>query len=313
VTWPASAPGQQRAAPVVAFVISVLRNSSATFVAAFGKGLGEIGYVEGRNVTVEYHWLEGQYDRVPALMADLVRRRVAVIVAPGPSAVALAAKGATATIPILFMVSHDPVSDGLVASLGRPGGNATGTNILVQEAAAKRLELLHRLVPDAVRIALLLNPTNGQSEALLQVVLEVARAIGLQIHVVNASTSNEIDAAFETFARDYPDALFVANDPIFQSLGVQFAILTARHRIPAAFHTREPVVAGGLMSYGTDQAEMFHQTGVYTGRILNGEKPADLPVVQSTKFEFVINLRTAKALNVSIPSALLALADEVIE
>jgi putative tryptophan/tyrosine transport system substrate-binding protein len=310
---PAVARAQRSALPVVAFVMPALRDTSARYVAAFREGLGEIGYAEGRDVTIEYHWLEGQYDGVPVLMAGLVRSRVAVIVAIGPSAVALAAKAATATIPILFMVSHDPVSDGLVASLGRPGGNATGTNILVQEAAAKRLELLHRLVPNAVCIALLLNPANGQSEALLREVQLAATAIGVQIRVVNASGSREIDEAFETFAQDRPDALFVANDPLFQSLGVQFATLATGNRIPTAYHTREPVLAGGLMSYGIDQAGMFHQTGIYTGRILNGERPADLPVQQATKFEFVLNLKTAKALNLNVTPDVLSIADEVIE
>lgn len=311
--WPAVTRGQQVGVPVVGVVWLTPRDASATMLAAFRKGLGETGYVDGRNVTVVYHFLEGQYDLVPMLMADLVHRQVAVIVALGPNAVALAAKAATATIPTLFMVSHDPVLDGLVASVGRPGGNATGVNILVQEVAAKRLAMLHKLVPNAVRIAVLLNPNNGQSEALLQEVQEVARTIGLQIQAINAGTSNEIDAAFDTFARDRPDALFVANDPFFHGRGVQFATLTARDRIPAAYQSRDLVAAGGLMSYGTDLTESFRQIGVYTGDILKGAKPGDLPVVQSTKFEFVINLRTARSLGIEVPPTLLALADEVIE
>ena len=261
-------------------------------LAAFRKGLSETGYVEGQNVTIEYHWLEGQYDRLPALMADLVRRRVAVIATPGIPPAAIAAKAATATIPIVFGVGEDPVKLGLVASLARPGGNATGINFFTQEVVAKRLGLLHELVPKAVRVAVLVNPANATAaETTLRDVQEAARAIGLQIHVLNASTIGEIDAAFATLVRERPDALFVAPDGFFTSRRVQFATLAARDRIPAAYANREYVAAGGLMSYGTDIADRYRQIGVYTGNILKGAKPADLPVVQSTKFEFVINLQ----------------------
>ena len=278
--------------PVVGFVSGGSADASAGLVAAFRKGLSETGYVEGQNVTVEYHWLEGQYDRLPALMADLVRRRVAVIATPGTTPAAIAAKAATATIPIVFGVAEDPVKLGLVASLARPGGNATGINFFIQEVVAKRLALLHELVPKAVRVAVLLNPANATSaETTLRGVQEAARIIGLQIHVLNASTSREIDAAFATLARERPDALFVAGDAFFTSRRVQFATLAARDRIPAAYGQRDYVEAGGLMSYGTDIADSFRQVGVYTGNILKGAKPADLPVVQSTKFEFVIKRR----------------------
>jgi putative ABC transport system substrate-binding protein len=299
--------------PVIGFIRDGSADTSARFVAAFRKGLNETGYVEGQNVTVEYHWLEGQYDRLPALVADLVRRQVAVIATPG-NVPARAARAATATIPIVFGVGDDPVRLGLVASLARPGGNATGINFFVNEVAAKRLRLLHDLVPKAVRIAVLLNPANaGATELTLRAVQEAAPTIGLQIQILNATTIGEIDAAFATFARERPDALFVAPDAFFTSRRVQFATLTARDRIPAAYAVRELVAAGGLMSYGTDLADSFHQIGVYTGSILKGAKPADLPVLQSTKFEFVINLQTARALGIEVPSGLLSVADEVIE
>jgi putative ABC transport system substrate-binding protein len=246
-------------------------------------------------------------------VADLVRRQVAVIATPG-NVPARAARAATATIPIVFGVGDDPVRLGLVASLARPGGNATGINFFVNEVAAKRLRLLHDLVPKAVRIAVLLNPANaGATELTLRAVQEAAPTIGLQIQILNATTIGEIDAAFATFARERPDALFVAPDAFFTSRRVQFATLTARDRIPAAYAVRELVAAGGLMSYGTDLADSFHQIGVYTGSILKGAKPADLPVLQSTKFEFVINLQTARALGIEVPSGLLSVADEVIE
>jgi putative ABC transport system substrate-binding protein len=286
------------------------------YVAAFRKGLGETGYVEGQNVTVEYHYLEGQYDRVPALVTDLVRRRVAVIATPNNTAGSIAAKAATATIPIVFGVGDDPVKLGLVASLARPGGNATGINYFAQEVNAKRLALLHELVPKAIRVAVLLNPANRPlAETTLRDVQEAARTMGLQIHVLNASSIGEVDAAFAVLAQERPDALFVAADPFLTSraVRVQIAILAASSRIPAAYSLRDCIVAGGLMSYGTNNAERCRQVGIYTGRILKGDKPADLPVVQSTKFEFIINLKTAKALGLTIPETLLATADEVIQ
>jgi putative ABC transport system substrate-binding protein len=283
-------------------------------VAAFHKGLNETGFVEGQNVTVEYHYLEGQYDRVPALAADLVRRRVAVIATPGATSATIAAKAATATIPIVFAVAEDPVKLGLVASLARPGSNLTGINFFSREVGAKRLGLLHDLVPKAVRVAVLVNPANASSaESTLRDVQEAAPIIGLQIHILNATTIAEIDAAFATLARERPDALFVGPDGFFSSRRVQFATLTARDKIPATYPNRDFVAAGGLMSYGADLADMNRQVGVYTARILKGAKPADLPVTQSTKFQLVINIQTARALGIEVPPTLLAIADEVIE
>ena len=310
--WPMVARAQA-ALPVIGFVGLASAEAFAGALAAFRKGLSEAGYVEGQNVTVEYHWLEGQYDRLPALMADLVRRRVAVIATPSGTP-ALAAKAATATIPIVFGVGYDPVKLGLVASLARPGGNATGINFFNVEVVGKRLALLHELVPKAVRVAMLVNPANAvAAEATLRGVQEAARTIGLQIHIFNAGTSNEIDAAFAALARERFDALFLEGDAFLTSRRVQIATLAARDRIPAAYSIRDFVAAGGLMSYGTDIAERYRQTGVYAGKILNGIKPADLPVVQPTKFEFVVNLTTAKALGLTIPETLLATADEVIQ
>jgi putative ABC transport system substrate-binding protein len=286
---------------------------AADRVRAFRNGLSETGFVEGQNVAVEYHWFDGQFDRLPALMADLVRRRVAVIAPIGTTA-PLAAKAATATIPIVFGVGNDPVKLGLVASLAQPGGNATGVNAFVNEVVAKRLGLLHDLVPKAVRVAVLVNPalvsTTGST---LREVQEAARAIGLQIQILNASSIGEIDAAFATLARERPDALFVATDGFFSSRRGQFATLTAVNKIPAAYADSDTVKAGGLMSYGTDNADMWRQVGVYAGSILKGAKPTDLPVLQLTKFEFVINLQTARALGIEVPPTLLATADEVIE
>jgi putative ABC transport system substrate-binding protein len=314
VAWPLAARAQQPAMPVVGLVGGGGGDISTRYVTAFRKGLKETGAIEGQNATVEYHWLEGQYDRLPSLMADLVRRRVAVIATPGSNPAALAAKAATATIPIVFGVGEDPVKLGLVASLARPGGNATGINIFNVEVATKRLGLLHELVPKTVRIAVLVNPANTTSaEFTLRYIPEAARAIGLQTQVLNASTSEEIDTAFAGLVRERADALFVAADAFFISRRVQFATLTARDRIPAAYAEREIVEAGGLMSYGTDFTDMFRQVGVYVGRILKGEKPSDLPVVQAAKFALVINLKTAKALGIEIPISMQLLADEVIE
>jgi len=312
--WPLAARAQQAAMPVVGFVNARSAQDAARYTAAFRKGLNETGYVEGRNVTVEYQWLEGQYDRLPSLIDQLVRRRVAVIATPALTAGAQAAKAATTTIPIVFGVAEDPVQLGLVASLARPGGNATGINIFTSEVVAKRLGLLHDLVPKAVRVAVLINPANAPvAETMLREVPEAARAIGLQIQVLNASTSREIEAAFATLVRDRADALFVAPDGFFGSRRVQFATLAAHHRVPAAYPLREFVEVGGLMSYGTDFLDSWHQVGVYTGQILKGAKPADLPVLQSTKFEFAINLQTARALGIEVPNSLQLLADEVIE
>jgi putative ABC transport system substrate-binding protein len=313
-TWPLAARAQQPALPVIGFVNTGSADAAAGNVAAFRKGLGEAGYVEGQNVTVEYHWLEGLYDRLPALMPDLVRRRVAVIATPISGPVSLAAKSATATIPIVFGVGQDPVRLGLVASLARPGGNATGVNIFATELVAKRLGLLQALVPKAARVAVLVNPNDNTGTAtILPSVQEAARVFGLQIQILKATTIAEIDAAFATLARERTDALFVAADGFFNGRRVQLATLAARDRIPTAYGDRNTVAVGGLMSYGTDIADVYRQVGVYAGRILKGAKPADLPVMQSTKFEFVINLQTARALGIEVPPSVLAIADEVIE
>jgi putative ABC transport system substrate-binding protein len=312
--WPLAARAQQPSMPIVGFVSARSAEDAARRGAAFRKGLNETGYVENQNVMVEYHWLEGQYDRLPWLMADLVRRRVAVIATPQSQPASLAAKAATTTIPIVFGVGEDPVKLGLVASLARPGGNATGINFFNAEAMAKRLGLLRDVVPKGLRIALLVNPANPTiGEVMLRDIPEAARALGLQIQVLNASTSREIEAAFATLVRDRSDALFVAPDSFFSSRRVQLATLATRHGVPAVYPLREYVVAGGLMSYGTDVLENWRQVGVYTGQILKGAKPADLPVLQSTKFEFVINLQTARALGLEVPNAIQLLADEVIE
>ena len=312
--WPLAARGQRPAIPVVGVVSGRSRLAEERSAVAFHKGLGETGYVDGQNVTVEYHFVEGRYDRLPAVMADLVRRQVAVIATTGNNATALAAKAATAQIPIVFAVGQDPVKLALVASIARPGGNATGINDFLSEVDAKRLRLLHDMVPKAARIAALINPANAASaEGALQGTQEAAAAIGLQIQILNATTIAEIDAVFAGFARERPDALFIAGDGFFLDRRVQFATLTARERIPATGAQSDFVKVGVLMSYGTDYADMFRQVGDYAGRILKGEKPAELPVLQSTKFEFVLNLQTARALNIEVPSGVLSIADEVIE
>ena len=311
--WPLALRAQQAAMPLVGFVRDGSADTSARLAASFRKGLNETGYFEGQNVTVEYHWLEGRYNRLPQLMADLVRRQVAVIATPGQVTTA-AAKAATATIPIVFGVGDDPVRLGLVASLAHPGGNATGINFFVQEVVAKRLRLLHELIPKAVRFAVLVNPANAAvAENTVRDAQQAAPALGLQIQVYNASTIPEIDATFATLSREHVDALFVAADAFFVSRRGQFVTLTARDRIPATYGTNDFVSAGGLMSYGADLLEMFHGVGVYTGKVLHGAKPADIPVQQTTKFEFTINLQTARALGIEIPSGLLAIADEVVE
>src|SRR6516165_6200797 len=311
--WPLATRAQQQSAmPVVGFVNA--GSPDASLVAGFRKGLNEAGYIESQNVTVEYYWLDGQFDRLPALMADLVRRHVAVIATPNGNLAAIAAKAATTTIPIVFGVGDDPVKLGLVASLARPGGNATGINILANEVVAKRLGLLHDLVPKAVRIAVLVNPANTPvAEITLRDIPEAARALGLQTHILNASASREIEAAFAALGREQADALFVAADSFFNSRPGRLATLAAHYRIPAAYSVREAVEAGGLMSYGVDRADGSRQVGVYTGQILKGAKPADLPVLQSSKFEFVINEQTARLLGIEVPNSLQLLADEVIE
>jgi len=312
--WPLVARAQQPALPVIGFVSGASADVFPDRVRAFRKGLGETGYVEGQNVTVEYHWLEGQYDGLSAVIADLVRRRVAVIVTPDSTFAAITAKAATTTIPIVFGVGQDPVNLGLVASIARPGGNATGVNFFNRELVAKRLGLLRELVPQAVHAAALLNPADGpQAETTSRDVQGAGRTMGWEIHVLNASTIREIDEAFAALAHERPDVLFVGGGNFFFSRRMQIATLAARERIPAVYAGRTYVAVGGLMSYGTDAADSFRQVGVYTGKILNGTKPADLPVVQSTRFEFVINLKTARALGIEVPETLLATADEVIE
>jgi putative ABC transport system substrate-binding protein len=312
--WPLAGGAQQASMPVVGFIHVGPADVIAHFVAAFRKGLNEAGYDEGKNVMVEYHRVGVEYDRLLAVIADLVHRQVAVIVTPGGPTHALAAKAATATIPIVFLVGEDPVKLGLVASLARPGSNATGINTFSREAVTKRLRLLSDLVPKAARIAVLVNPNNTvTAEPTIRDVHEAATTIGLRIQILNAATIDEIDAAFATLARERADALYVANDAFFTSRRGQFATLTARDRIPTAYPQREFVSAGGLMSYGTDTPDIFRQMGVYTGKVLRGAKPADLPVLQATKFELVINLNTAKAIGLTVPPSLLAIADEVIE
>src|SRR5215469_10135017 len=311
--WPLAARAQQGGLPVIGFISSEAPDSPTRPGAAFRQGLNETGYIEGHDVVVDYHWLDGAYDRLPSLIADLVRRRVAVIAA-AMTAAAPAAKAATTTIPIVFGVADDPVKLGLVASLARPGGNATGVNFFVQEISAKRMGLLHELVPKAARVGVLINPGNvTSSESTLRDVAGAARVLGVQIQVLKASTSREIEAAFATLRQEHVEALFVAPDGFFNSRHVQFATLAAAHAIPVAYDNRTYVEAGGLMSYGPDIAGMYRQVGDYTGRILNGAKPSDLPVIQSTKLDFAINLQTARALGLTVPADVLSIADQVIE
>jgi putative ABC transport system substrate-binding protein len=299
---------------MVGFIHGGAADAFANRIAAFRAGLSEAGYIEGRNIVVEYHWLEGHFERLPDVLADLIQRRVAVIATPGSTPASIAAKAATATIPIVFGVGEDPVKLGIVANLAHPGGNATGINFYVNEIDAKRLGLMHELLPKATRIAVLLNPADATStEVTTKAVKEAARTLGLDILFFNASTPAEIDAAFAAFTREKSDALFIGSEGFFASRASQFATLAARDRIPASFATSEMVEAGLLMSYGVNLADTFRQVGNYVGRILKGEKPADLPVQQPTKFEFVINMKTAKVLGLTVPYSLQILADDVIE
>jgi ABC-type uncharacterized transport system substrate-binding protein len=312
--WPVAARAQQPALPIVGFVHGGAARAFPGRIAAFRVGLSEAGYIEGQNVLIEYHWLEGHFERLPAVMTDLVQRRVAVITTPGSTPASLAAKAATAAIPIVFGVSEDPVALNIVSSLSRPGGNATGINFFVTEIDAKRFALMHELLPKATRFAVLINPADVTASAATSKALkEAARTLGLDVLFFDASTPAGIDAAFAAFVRERPDALFIAPEGFFASRAVQFVTLTARDRMPASFATREMVEAGLLMSYGVNLADTFRQVGNYVGRILKGEKPADLPVLQPTKFELVINLQTARALAIDVPPTLLARADEVIE
>jgi putative tryptophan/tyrosine transport system substrate-binding protein len=310
--WPLVVRAQQ-AVPVIGFLDPRSPGTTEYLSRAFRQGLKDTGYVDGETVAIEYRFAEGQFNRLPELAAELVRRRVAVISAGGIGST-FAAKTATTTIPIVFGVAEDPVRLGVVASLARPGGNLTGINFLTSELVAKRLELLRELVPAATRVAVLVNPANSTStETTLRDVETAARAMGLQIQVLNASTSQEINVAFATLVRERPDALFVGLDPFLTSRRVQLATLATRHVVPMTSGTREIVEAGGLMSYGANIADVFRQMGVYSGRILKGAKPADLPVVQATTFELVINAETARMLGLTVPATLLATADEVIE
>ena len=312
--WPLPARAQQPAMPVIGFLDRRSPDALADRLRAFRQGLKDSGYVEGENVAIEYRWAENQLDRLPGLAAELSRRPIAVIVASGGIPVIFGVKAATTMIPIVFLAAEDPVRLGLVASLARPGGNLTGINFFNSELAAKRLELLRELVPAATRVAVLVNPANiTNTESTLRDVQPAARAIGQQIQVFNASTSREIDAAFTTLVRERPDALFVAVDGFFDSRRVQLVQLATHYHVPAAYSGREYAEVGGLMSYGSDITNAYRQVGVYTGRILKGAKPADLPVVQASKFELVINHQTARMLGLTLPASLLAIADEVIE
>jgi putative ABC transport system substrate-binding protein len=311
--WPLAASAQQSAMPVIGFIRDGSAQGEARWVGGFHKGLSETGYVEGKNVTVEYHWLEGKYDRLPELLADLVRRQVAVIATLSTLPTQLA-KAATVTIPIVFLVGADPVELGLVGSFAKPGGNLTGVNILTSEVVAKRLRLLHDLLPNAVRIAVLVDPNNPIiAKTTVQDAQKAAPIMGLQTQIIDATTVGEINEVFAAFERDRPDALFVAPDSFLTSRRVQLATLAARDRIPATYPNRDYVEVGGLMSYGPDFTDIFRQVGVYTGSILKGAKPAELPVLQSNNFDLVINLTTAKALGIEVPLNLLSIADEVIE
>ena len=311
--WPLAARAQQPAMPVIGFLHSGWPDEIADRLRGFHQGLGETGYVDGRNVALEYRWADNKYDRLPALAADLVRRQVTVIAAPGSVPSALAAKAATATIPIVFSVGIDPVEFGLVASLNRPGGNLTGITSLNVEVGPKRLELLHELVPSATMIALLVNPTNPNAETLSRDAQAAAHSLGLQLQVLHASSERDFDTVFASLVQLRIGGLVVGIDPFIGTRIEQIAALALRHTMPTIYQFREFAAAGGLMTYGTNTADTFRGAGVYTGRILKGEKPADLPVQQATKVELIINLKTAKLFGLTVPPGMLARADEVIE
>jgi putative ABC transport system substrate-binding protein len=312
--WPSSVRAQRSQLPVVAVINGASADLSSQFEAAFQNGLAKSGYAQGNNVIVEYHWMDGQFHRLRTLIADLVRRRVSVIATPVSMAATLVAKDATRTIPIVFGISQDPVKFGIVASFARPGGNATGVNFLNRELDTKRLEFLHQLVPAAVRIAVLLNPANSENaESSAQNVRLASRGMGLHLSTVYASTSDQIDAVFANFAQDRPDALVVTGDSFFTGRREQLATLAARARIPAAYSTSQIVEAGGLLSYGSNISDTFYEVGVYTGRILQGAKPAELAVLQSSKFVLAINMKAAMTLGIMVTRMLLAFANEIIE
>ena len=312
--WPLAAVAQQPALPVIGFLGSASSDLWANYVRAFQQGLGETGYVEGRNVAIDYRWTEGRNERMSGLIADLLHRPVSVIAVPGSTPAALAAKAASTTVPIVFAIASDPVQLGLVASLNRPGGNVTGVVTLNVEIAPKRLELLHELLPTATSFALLVNPANpALAEPVSERVQAAARTLGMKLHVLHASSEPELDAVYAAVARLQAAGLVVGPDPFFNSRIEQLAALTSRQALPAVYQWREFTAAGGLLSYGSSITDVYRQAGIYTGRILKGEKPADLPVEQTTKVELFINLKAAKALGVTVPTALLVRADEVIE
>jgi putative tryptophan/tyrosine transport system substrate-binding protein len=313
VTAPRALRAEQKMIPVIGFLNSTSSEPVAPYVAAFRQGLSKTGYVEGQNVAIEYRWAEGNFDRLPALAADLVRRKIDVIASTGASAPALAAKNATSTIPVVFIIGSDPVVDGLVANLARPGGNLTGFTLLGGELTPKRLELLTELVPGARVIALLVNPNNTSAEPQIRDAQGAARAKGAQLHILKASTESEIDAAFAALAPLQAEALVVGSDPFFDSQREQLVTLAAHHAIPVIYSEREFAAAGGLLSYGTSRMAAYRDAGVYVGKVLKGVKPADLPVQQPTTFELVVNLKTAKALGLTVPPSILARADELIE
>jgi putative tryptophan/tyrosine transport system substrate-binding protein len=311
--WPTAAPAQPPPTPVIGYLANATPAGFAHFVTAFRRGLSEVGYSEGRNVAIEYRWAEGHHDRLPGLVADLIGRRVAVIMATGGSAPAQAAKAATATIPIVFTGGVDPVKAGLVASLSRPGGNATGVINISSELTEKRLHLLRELVPQAELVAVLFNPASPDAAEQVQEIRQAALTIGQQIAILNASSERDFDAVFATVVERRAGAVYVTGDPLFTSRRARLVTLAAQHAIPVSYSFRDFPLAGGLMSYGANLLDVHRQAGVYAGRILKGEKPADLPVLQPTRFELVLNLKTAKTLGLNVPDKLLALADEVIE
>jgi putative ABC transport system substrate-binding protein len=311
--WPLAARAQQPAMPVIGFLNSGSANTFAHLANAFRQGLKEVGYIEGQNVTIEYRWAESRYDQLPALAADLVKRQVNVIAATGGEQSAIAAKAATTRIPIVFTAGGDPVKQGLVASLNHPGGNLTGMFFLTGAIESKRLGLLRELVPNAAIIGVLLNPNSPAVELQLRDIPDAARAIGQRIVILEANNDRDIDAAFATLVQRQIEALLVAGDPLFSNRRDQIVALAARNSIPTIYYFRDFDAAGGLMSYGANLSDVFRQLGIYTGRILKGEKPSDLPVMQPTKFELVVNLKTASSLGLTVPPSLLAIADEVIE